>query len=144
MTQHNNNLSLNQQGKGVSLLQSRLMTMGHTLATSEILGELFGESTQQAVIQFQQAEGLPVTSSVDGATAQAIVSSIELDKTVIKHTPLPIHPPSALVPPAITPTFFYALFRAGLPTNEDILYSIDSKKLRRSGPMPLNAVGGTA
>ena len=75
MTQHNNNLPLHQQGKDVTLLQSRLITMGHTIATSEILGELFGESTQQAVIQFQQAEGLPVTGSVDGATAQAIVSS---------------------------------------------------------------------
>lgn len=92
MTQHNNNLSLHQQGEDVALLQSRLITRGHTIATSEILSELFGESTQQAVIQFQQAEGLPVTGSVDGATAQAIVTRFELDKTVIKHTPLPIHP----------------------------------------------------
>jgi Putative peptidoglycan binding domain len=93
MTQHNNNLSLHQQGKDVALLHSRLMTMGHTIATSEVLGELFGESTQQAVIQFQQAEGLPVTGSVDGATAQAIVSSFEAGKTVIRHTPLPLHQP---------------------------------------------------
>jgi len=92
MTQHNNNLSLHQQGKDVALLQSRLMTMGHTIATSEVLGELFGESTQQAVIQFQQAEGLPITGRVDDATAQAIVISFEADKTVIKHTPLPLHP----------------------------------------------------
>ncbi len=101
MTQHNNNLSLHQQGEDVALLQSRLMTMGHTIATSEILSELFGESTQQAVIQFQQAEGLPVTGRVNDATAQAIVSSFEADKTVIKHTPLPIYPEATLAPPAI-------------------------------------------
>jgi len=129
MTQHNNNLSLNQQGKDVALLQSRLITMGHMIATSEILSELFGESTQQAVIQFQQAEGLPVTGRVDGATAQAIVTSFELDKTVIMHTPLRVHPPASLVPPAIAPAFFYVLFRAGLPANEDILYRIDTKTL---------------
>ena len=102
MTQHNNNLSLHQQGKDVALLQSRLMTIGHTIATSEILSELFGESTQQAVIQFHQAEGLPVTGRADGATAQAIVTRFELDKTVIMHTPLPIHPPVTLVPPALS------------------------------------------
>lgn len=92
MTQHNNNLSLHQQGKDVALLQSRLSNIGYTIATSEILGELFGESTQQVVIQFQQAEGLPVTVSVDDATAKAIASSFEANKTVIKHTPLPAHP----------------------------------------------------
>jgi peptidoglycan hydrolase-like protein with peptidoglycan-binding domain len=129
MTQYNNNLSLHQQGKDVALLQSRLITLGHTIATSEILGELFGESTQQAVIQFQQAEGLPVTGRVDGPTAQAIVSSFEADKTVIKHTLLPIHAEATLVPPAISPTFFYALFRAGLPANVDILYRPDAQTL---------------
>jgi peptidoglycan hydrolase-like protein with peptidoglycan-binding domain len=129
LTQHNNNLSLHQQGKDVALLQSRLMTLGHTIATSEVLGELFGESTQQAVIQFQQAEGLPVTGSVDDTTAQAIVSSFEADKTVIKHAPLPLHPPATLAPSAIAPAIFYALFRAGLPANEDILYRIDAKTL---------------
>jgi hypothetical protein len=102
MTQHNNNLSLHQQGKDVALLHRRLMTMGHTIATSETLGELFGESTQQAVIQFQQAWGLPVTGSVDGATSQAIMSRFESGKTVIMHMPLPIHPSATVAPPAIS------------------------------------------
>ena len=29
--------------------------------------------------------------------------------------------------PAIAPAFFYALFRAGLPANEDALYQVDAK-----------------
>ncbi len=45
MTQHNLNLSLNQQGRDVTFLQSRLINMGYTIATPEILGEVFGQST---------------------------------------------------------------------------------------------------
>ncbi|GLV54300.1 hypothetical protein KDH_11480 [Dictyobacter sp. S3.2.2.5] len=82
MTQHNPNLSLNQQGNDVILLHSRLMDIGYTIATSEILNELFGESTYQAVVQFQQHEGLPPTGVVDAATAQALVNRFTSDKTV--------------------------------------------------------------
>src|SRR5215469_11809908 len=92
MTQHNNNLSLHQKGKDAALLQSQLTTLGYTIAASEIHSESFGESTLQAVIQFQQGEGLPVTGRVDDATAQAIMSRFEADKTVIRPTSLPIHP----------------------------------------------------
>ena len=140
MTQHNNNLSLHQQGKDVALLQSRLITMGHTIATSEILGELFGESTQQAVIQFQQAEGFPVTGRVDGVTVQAIVSSFELDKTVIKHMPLPIDPPATLVPPAIAPAFSTPFFAPDCLLTKTSSIVSTPRRWRRSGPRPLNAV----
>ena len=53
MTQHNHNLSLNQQGKDVALLQSRLITIGYVIALAEVLGEHFGESMQQALLHFR-------------------------------------------------------------------------------------------
>ena len=83
MTQNNPNLSPIHQGKDVALLHSRLIGLGYTIATSEILNELFGQSTYQAVQQFQQREGLRPTGVVDALTAQAIVSRFEADKTII-------------------------------------------------------------
>ena len=77
MTQHNNNLSLNQQGKDVALLHSQLSSIGYVIDTSEIIGELFGQSTYQAVLSFQRLAGLPVTGVVDDATTRAIVSRRE-------------------------------------------------------------------
>lgn len=68
MTQHNPNLSLNHQGKGVVVLHIRLINLGYTIATPEILNELFSESTQLAVQCFQQAQGLPVPGIVDATT----------------------------------------------------------------------------
>ncbi len=127
MTQHNNNLSLHRQGKDVALLHSRLTALGYTIATSEILGERFGESTQQAVIQFQRAEGLTATGSFDGATAQAIMSRFEAVRTVIKHTPLSIHLPTTLPPGEPTNIFLRAFSRG--TANEDNLYLIDAKTL---------------
>lgn len=70
MTQHNSNLSLNQQGKDVALLQSRLITIGYTVVPSEIHNELFGENTQQAVLHFQRAEGMLATGRIDALMAQ--------------------------------------------------------------------------
>src|SRR6266700_3353306 len=93
MTQHNNNLSLHQQGKDVALLQSRLSNIGYTIDTTEILEEFFGESTLQAVRLFQQREGLHLTGVVDAVTAQAIVNRYESDKTVIHNTPHMPHQP---------------------------------------------------
>ncbi len=87
MTQHNNNLSLNQQGKDVALLQSRLLTIGYTIATPEILGETFGQSTYQAVLHFQQREGLHPTGEVDALTAQTLVNRFESDKTIFLQSP---------------------------------------------------------
>lgn len=83
MTQHNDNLSLNRSGKDVAFLQGRLLTLGYTIATSEIVSELFGESTWRAVQRFQRDAGLPTTGVVDASTAQAIVNRFEADKTVM-------------------------------------------------------------
>jgi peptidoglycan hydrolase-like protein with peptidoglycan-binding domain len=94
MTQNNPNLSLNQQSEDVALLQSRLMNIGYTIATSEILNKFFGQSTYQAVMHFQQREGLRTTGVVDATTAQAIVNRFESDKTVLMHKP-PTIPPQA-------------------------------------------------
>ncbi len=98
MTQHNNNLSLNQQGKDIALLQSQFITMGYTITASEILNEHFGASTQQVVQHFQQRKGLPITGIVDAATTQAIVNNLETDKTVIMIRP------DAISPQAVTAT----------------------------------------
>ena len=87
MTQHNPNLSLNQQGKDVALLQSRLINIGYIIATPEILNEFFGQSTYQAVVQFQQREGLHPTGVVDPLTAQALMNRFESDKTVVMPRP---------------------------------------------------------
>ncbi len=109
MTQHNNNLSLHQQGKDVALLQSRLSNIGYTIDMTEILEEFFGESTLQAVRLFQQREGLHFTGVVDAVTAQAIANRYESDKTVIFHPsqmPHQPHSPQPLQPsvpiPALT------------------------------------------
>src|SRR6266702_1884777 len=93
MTQHNNNLSLHQQGKDVALLQSRLSNIGYTIDTTEALGEIFGQSTYLAVLHFQQREGLSPTGVVDAVTAQAIVNRYESDKTVIFHPSQMPHQP---------------------------------------------------
>ncbi|HEY7419207.1 MAG TPA: peptidoglycan-binding protein, partial [Ktedonobacteraceae bacterium] len=83
MTQHHADLSLNQQGREVAVLQSRLVAIGYSITSSEILHEFFGESTQLAVLQFQRHEGLDSTGVVDALTAEAIRSRYELDKTTI-------------------------------------------------------------
>ncbi len=109
MTQHNSNLSLNQQGRDVALLQSRLLNIGYTIATSEILSETFGQSTYQAVLQFQQRGGLQPTGVVDPLTAQALMNRFEADKTVLMSRPSsasdpmaqllqPLEPPHAQTP----------------------------------------------
>src|SRR5581483_7774340 len=101
MTQQNPNLSLNQQGKDIVLLHSRLINIGYTIATSEILNEFFGESTYRAVVQFQQQGGLPPTGVVDTATAQALVNRFEADKTIIRpaiSVQQPLQPPPAPQP----------------------------------------------
>src|SRR3989440_8101825 len=101
MTQHNNNLSLHQQGKDVALLHSRLSNIGYTIDTTEILEELFGESTFQAVRLFQEREGLRLTGVVDAMTAQAIANRYESDKTIIfnpSQTPHQPHSPQPLQP----------------------------------------------
>src|SRR6266487_539267 len=98
MTQHNNNLSLHQQGKDVALLQSRLSNIGYTIDTTEALGEIFGQSTYLAVLHFQQREGLSPTGVVDAITAQAIANRYESDKTVIFHPSQMPHQPSPPTP----------------------------------------------
>jgi len=87
MTPNNQNISLNQQGKDVVLLHGRLINIGYTIETSEIINEFFGQSTHQAVIHFQQVEGLSATGVVDSATAQAIMARAESGKTFILSKP---------------------------------------------------------
>jgi peptidoglycan hydrolase-like protein with peptidoglycan-binding domain len=97
MSPNNPNLSLNQQGKDVALLHSRLMTLGYTIATSEILNEVFGQSTFQAVVQFQQQQGLPPTGSVDAATAQALIHKFESERTTVTFGPMQPEEPHSIL-----------------------------------------------
>ena len=103
MTQHNSNLSLNQQGSDVALLQSRLITIGYTIATPEILSEIFGQSTYQAVLQFQQREGLHPSGIVDPQTAQALINRFESDKTRLMPRPPSTPSPAVQAPHAPLP-----------------------------------------
>lgn len=115
MTPHNPDLSMNQKGRDVALLHSRLMTLGYSIETSEILNEVFGQSTYQAVVSFQQEAGLPATGTVDAATAQALVQKFESGRTTISFgsilptsapetgQPVEASPPSAAAPQATPP-----------------------------------------
>jgi peptidoglycan hydrolase-like protein with peptidoglycan-binding domain len=83
MTEHSNNLSLNQQGKDVALLQSRLSSIGYAIDMSEIIGELFGPSTYQAMLHIQQREGLLPTGVLDDVTARTLINRFESDETML-------------------------------------------------------------
>jgi peptidoglycan hydrolase-like protein with peptidoglycan-binding domain len=102
MTPQNPDLSLNQKGKDVALLHSRLMTLGYKIDTSEILNEVFGPSTYQAVISVQRDAGLPVTGVVGAATAQALVRKFESERTTISFSPA--HPAPPQKPPPAAPS----------------------------------------
>ncbi len=144
MTQQNPNLSLNQQGKDVVLLHSRLINIGYTIATSEILNEFFGESTYRAVVLFQQQEGLPPTGVVDTATAQALVNRFEADKTIIRPAisiQQPFQPPPAPQPGTEgTPHIAAPIRPAGAPGMTGAVSGQPSiEVVRGSTPPPLPA-----
>ena len=119
MTSPNPDLSLNQKGKDVALLQSRLMTLGYTIVTSEILNEVFGQSTFQAVILFQRREGLPPTGGVDAATAQTLIKKFESERTTTTFSrpqPEPPQTPPTTQPPAQSAAAPQASTPASMPS----------------------------
>ncbi|HET8844405.1 MAG TPA: peptidoglycan-binding protein, partial [Ktedonobacteraceae bacterium] len=151
MTQHHTNLSLNQRGKDVALLQSRLISLGYIIATSEILNEFFGQSTSLAVQQFQQREGLQMTGAVDALTARTLVNRFDADKTLLVHRPSAQPPaqtiasgntddgsnkPIEIVPPSSAPAF-------SAPVNGQQRHQ-GQGALRVRGDGPVLALGATS
>ncbi|POB11528.1 peptidoglycan-binding protein [Sulfobacillus sp. hq2] len=69
-------LSYSDQGHWVMTLQADLQDLGFS-AVGPVDG-IFGPKTEQGVKDFQQAEGLPVTGTVDPATWQDILAGFHL------------------------------------------------------------------
>ena len=65
-------LSVGAYGESVARLQDALRRQGFQLPASEVNRKFFGPATRQAVQQFQQQNGLPISSEVDDQTASAL------------------------------------------------------------------------
>jgi hypothetical protein len=63
-------------GADVAALQEFLRQQGFQLPASEVDRAFYGPFTRQAVLQYQQKNGLPVTGAVDESTANAINTSL--------------------------------------------------------------------
>ncbi len=68
-------LSYGQRGTDVSALQSFLVSQNYPGGGSWMVTGYFGQATVQAVRNFQQAHGLPMTGAVDASTRAAINSA---------------------------------------------------------------------
>ncbi|MDR3483154.1 MAG: neuraminidase-like domain-containing protein [Burkholderiaceae bacterium] len=69
-------LSIGATGDNVALLHTTLQQQGFSIPAAEITQKTFGSGTQQAVQQFQQKNGLPVTGSVDAQTAAKLAGAV--------------------------------------------------------------------
>jgi Putative peptidoglycan binding domain len=73
MTPKNYNLSIHMKGAGVKSLQKNLKKLGFSISLKEEKWDKeFGESTQQAVLKFQQIFKLDENGSIDDRTSQKI------------------------------------------------------------------------
>ena len=61
--------SIQDSGPRVQSIQNRLVSLGYWLGNAD---GTYGELTRQAVYAFQKLNGLPITGSVDGATADTL------------------------------------------------------------------------
>ncbi len=75
-------LNLQMQGPTVAALQAALTLLGAPIDDGEKTAQRYGTSTQQAVRQFQTARQLPVTDSVDEATA-SVLNTILAERGVL-------------------------------------------------------------
>ncbi|MBD2481350.1 peptidoglycan-binding protein [Planktothrix sp. FACHB-1365] len=81
-------LRLGSQGSAVRILQGRLISLGYY--TGAIDG-VFGQTTRQAVINFQRAYGIQVTGEVGPTTALYLASAINTNRSASAVTlPIPI------------------------------------------------------
>ena len=72
MPQTNRNLSTSMFGDDVLLLQKKLIQLGFTISGDEVANKKFGESTRQAVLEFQKKNNLNTTGEVEEKTAALI------------------------------------------------------------------------
>src|SRR5688572_29488087 len=73
-------LSRNSTGQSVAELHSELISLGATIASSELTAKRFGDDTEKAVRAFQQSSGLPETGTVDVSLGLLTrVASIAMD-----------------------------------------------------------------
>ena len=77
MNLQNRNLTLETHGDDVRLLHTELRQLGFNIRARETQGGVFGESTYQAVIDFQRTRGLRPNGVVDSSTAAAINVAVE-------------------------------------------------------------------
>jgi len=66
------NLSGRMRGDDVKLLQRELGQLDYAISDPEIARGYFGQTTRQAVLEFQEKQGLDTTGLVDGVTASRI------------------------------------------------------------------------
>ncbi|MBV9349171.1 MAG: peptidoglycan-binding protein [Patescibacteria group bacterium] len=87
-------LSVGKTGADVEQLQTFLSTQQYTSAGTNIMTGYYGPLTQQAVREFQSANGLPATGSVDSAT-RALLSDCPISYFPgVSNYPFPFPNPS--------------------------------------------------
>ena len=91
-------LTLQMKRPEVANLHEALVFLGSTIADTEKTNQRYGASTRAAVTKFQTAHNLPVTGTVDEATARAINKELS-NKGALDLPPGGIDPP---VPPPPT------------------------------------------
>lgn len=77
MKLQNRNLSLGMQGDDVALLIKELGEIDYSIADKEIETRTFGDTTREAVEDFQRNHNLSVTGKVDHRTARAINLAVD-------------------------------------------------------------------
>lgn len=77
-------LSNNLQGDDVRFLHLSLRQLGYEVAEYELREGLFGTTTRQVVILFQQTHGMEETGIVDHVTAQAITTELNGQQVIIQ------------------------------------------------------------
>ncbi|MFC0200716.1 Tc toxin subunit A-related protein [Paracoccus rhizosphaerae] len=68
---------LNMTSDHVADVQTTLAFLGYKVNEAEFRNRTFGKSTRAAVVSFQQAQGLPVTGHVEGATLETLNQQIQ-------------------------------------------------------------------
>jgi|GEM_PF-402301 len=91
MNQVTHPLRIRMSGDKVAALHAALQLVGIQVAGTDITKKYFGANTREAVEQFQEQAGLPVTGEVDKATAERLTQllSSASDKLGIKTPTIP-------------------------------------------------------
>src|SRR3989344_4792349 len=111
-------LSFGSRGVEVTKLQQFLVSQNYPGGGSWMITGYFGQATMQAVRNFQQAAGLPMTGYVDAATRSAIqsrtcgiASTVPVSPVIPPTYALPT--PTYTTPPFTTPNYPYSPYPYG-------------------------------